>query len=398
MNRLAARKNRLAFEVLESRRVMAAGVKAATLAPSWFDSHLQNSVVRGLAKADYQDGVISRSEMIGLLRQVEQLGSVTSQVLADLQTVVTTADLFGGTNYVQVLSCDVVMGNSANAHYQGQVLGNLQVGSSGQQLDKLVNKWFLGTDHPLGTSDWGPTYAYRQVSGTLFVNGAAYTDIRQGGLGDCYFLASLAETALRNPGAIQSMFIVNGDGTYTVRFMHGSKAEYVTVDGQLPCDSYGRLVFQGMGAKATSTTNELWAALAEKAYVQMNECGWIRPTTWGGGQNQYTAISGGCMYMALNQITGQATVAYTSVSTTSGFNAFVTAFNAGKSICFGSKTSPASSSVVGNHAYAVVGYSAKTQTVTLFNPWGLNNGHDSGYVTMSWTLVKKNFDWFDRTA
>ena len=130
----------------------------------------------------------------------------------------------------------------------------------------------------------------------------------------------------------------------------------------------------------------------------MNECGWIRPTSWGGGQNKYTAISGGCMYMALNQITGQATVAYTSVSTTSGFNAFVAAFNAGKSICFGSKTSPASSSVVGNHAYAVIAYNTKTQTVTLFNPWGLNNGHDSGLVTLTWTQVKTSFDWFDRTA
>jgi len=31
----------------------------------------------------------------------------------------------------------------------------------------------------------------------------------------------------------------------------------------------------------------LWVALAEKAYVQMNEAGWLRPSSSGGGQNAY---------------------------------------------------------------------------------------------------------------
>ena len=30
------------------------------------------------------------------------------------------------------------------------------------------------------------------------------------------------------------MFIVNGDGTYTVRFNNGSQSQYVTVDSYLP--------------------------------------------------------------------------------------------------------------------------------------------------------------------
>ena len=206
--------------------------------------------------------------------------------MSDLQAIVNDTALFGGANYVQVLSSDVVLGNTANAHYQGAALGNLAVGSSATQLTDLVDKWFLGTDHPTGTDDFGNTYSYSQVSGVLFgANGPSYTDVRQGEIGDCYFLASLAEIAMQNPTAITSMFIVNGDGTYTVRFFNGSQAQYVTVDQQLPTTS-GTLIFDGLGASAASASNVLWVALAEKAYVEINECGWIRPSSWGGGHER----------------------------------------------------------------------------------------------------------------
>ena len=102
----------------------------------------------------------------------------------------------------------------------------------------------------MATSDWGPTYSYTVANGRLFNGTPSYADIRQGGLGDCYLLSSLGETALRTPAVIQNMFIVNGDGTYTVRFYHNGVADYVTVDSALPVDQYGRLVFNGNGALA----------------------------------------------------------------------------------------------------------------------------------------------------
>jgi hypothetical protein len=76
------------------------------------------------------------------------------------------------------------------------------------------------------------------------------------------------------------------------------------------------------------------------------------------------------------------------------FTAFVAAFNAGESIGFASYSTPASKSVVGGHAYAVVGYNAGAGTVTLFNPWGI----EYGLVTLTWTQVQQNFQYFDRTA
>jgi hypothetical protein len=79
----------------------------------------------------------------------------------------------------------------------------------------------------------------------------------------------------------------------------------------------------------------------------------------------------------------------------SSFTTFVNAYNSGKMIGFASYQTPAAGSgVVGGHAYAVVGYNATAQTVTLFNPWGI----EYGLLTMNWSQVQSNFMYFDRTA
>src|SRR5262249_48029716 len=156
---------------------------------------------------------------------------VDSTELADLRAIVANTSLFGSLGYVDQLASDVVNGSAANAHYLGQSLGNLAANSNGTQMEDLVGKWFLGTDHPIASGDVSHVYSsYRQFSGQLFVNGATYDDIRQGYLGDCYFMSTLGETALRDNSAITNMFIVNGDGTYTVKFFNAGQPVYVTVD------------------------------------------------------------------------------------------------------------------------------------------------------------------------
>ena len=190
------------------------------------------------------------------------------------------------------------------------------------------------------------------------------------------------------------MFIVNGDGTYTVRFYNNGVAEYVTVDSYLPTNSGGALIYANRGAYYANASNELWTALAEKAYVQINEMGWTRGSLTGNGQNSYAAIEGGYIYAALGHITGQSTIAFTYTTGTTSFTTFVNACNQGKSIGFASKSTPASTQVVGGHAYAVVGYNATNQTITLFNPWGV----EYGLVTMTWAQIQGSFQYFDRTA
>jgi hypothetical protein len=360
----------------------------STAVTNWFDTHVQDAALRSLGHSLYLDGKIDRNDIVTILKVSENNGIISATEFADLKAIVANTALFGGLDYVDQLASDVVNGNVANAKWQNSPLNNLCVNSPAAQMDLLISKWFFGCDRPTDGAN------YRQVSGQLFVGGVSYQDIKQGYLGDCYFVSTLAETALKNPSIITNMFIANGDGTYTVRFFNAGKPTYVTVDSYLPTDATGHLIYAGMGAMFNNTGNELWVALAEKAYAQLNQMGFVRPGLSGNGQNSFAAIEGGYINAAQSQITGFATVPFTATTAANSFQAFVTAYNQGKEIGFASKTTPASSSVVGSHAYAVVGYNASNQTVVLFNPWGIQYG----LLTLSWSQIQGSFSYFDRTA
>jgi hypothetical protein len=311
--------------------------------------------------------------MLALFTSAQDGSAVDATEFNDLKSIVANSSLFGTFDYVWKLSSYVVSGSSANANYQGGALGNLAAGSTDIQLGNLVNKWFLGLDRP------ATPYGYALASGQLFVDGPSYADIAQGGLNNCGIMAPLAEVALRSPATITNMFIVNGDGTYTVRFYNGSVAEYVTVDSYLP---------GGGGVYAGTPNGELWGALAEKACAQLNELSWCQFGYYIPTGNSYASIEYTYMYATLGHLTGQATVAFSSMTEST----FATAFSQGKSICFASNSG--APNVVGNHAYAVVGYDATTHTVTLFNPWGIGYG----LTTLTWSQMQANFSYFDRTV
>ena len=137
--------------------------------------------------------------------------------------------------------------------------------------------------------------------------------------------------------------------------------------------------------------------LLEKAFVQLHEMGWVRPGLSGNGQNSYAGIEGGYIYAALGQVTGQSTISFASTSS-GNFQTFVNAWNAGKSIGFATKSSPANSNIVGNHAYSVIGYNTSNQTITLYNPWGAQYGSYSVTLTLTWSQIQSDFSYFDRTA
>jgi hypothetical protein len=165
---------------------------------------------------------------------------------------------------------------------------------------------------------------------------------------------------------IQDMFIANGDGTYTVRFFKLGVADYVTVDEYLPTDASGRFVYASQGNLYNSPTNELWVALAEKAYAQLNESGWIGQDN----TNSYSGIATGFDTVAVTQITGLSTT-YAALD----FNAMASAFNAGRSMLVSSKVIGIASNVVPGHSYVVTGYDSSAETFTLFNPWGIDGNY-----------------------
>jgi uncharacterized protein with LGFP repeats len=324
----------------------------------------QGGTISWRADVGYRLG-FNRNQAIAALKISEANGVLDGNEFNFFHSVANDPQVFfdGPT---RVLLRKLIDGDPANARFQGVNVGNLAVNSPAWKVDDLERKWFEGQDHPTDVFLRGGVTinggVYQTVAGPLFgAGGPLYTDVYQGNLGDCTYMASLAEVAARNPFTIQSMFTDNGDGTYTVRFGHNGVPDYVTVDSQLP---------NGGGSFDSPTAGPIWAALAEKAFAQVNESGWLG--TIAPGLNSYGALdngNSGTVQAALTAITGLAT-------TTNGTD-IGAAWTAGRMIVLGTPNAPPNSLVEHNHAYAVVGYNPTTQQYTLFNPWGVNGGYDS---------------------
>lgn len=361
----------------------ATGQAAVTVLAS--SGTLKSTALAALVPSLDADGSISRQDMIQILTRVGTDGLVDATEFSDLKQILNQATTLNIPGYVQALAGDVINGNLANATYQGQPLGNLAAGSSSAQLTKLVNKWFLGTDHPTLCNT---SLVYTSTAGSLFPHTPSHTDEYQGQLGDCYFVAALGSLADSNPAAVQNMFIDNGDGTFTVRFYTGTygtiynysdgsisagfsnnvgTADYVTVDRMLPASTSGILAYAGYGANSANAANSLWIPLAEKAYAQWNETG----KEGRDNLNAYASIQGGWMATVDAQVLGYNATDY--IMTSTGKQVAINALNAKKAVTIGTlQWSGTNLGLYGSHAYSIIGYSATTDTFTLYNPWGFN--------------------------
>ena len=343
------------------------------------------------------DGSISRNDVIQILRTAETLGGgvISQGIMSDLKTLLADASALDMPGYVQVLAGDVINGNTANAHYQGQSLGNLGVGSTAAQLDDLIDKWFLGTDLP---STGGYGYSTINLTGSIFSATSSGTpshlDEDQGELGDCYLISSLGTIADSAPAAIQNMIVDNGVDaktglhTWTVRFYSNGTPDYVTVDNMLPT-SGGRLVFDGFGEGLTNPQG-LWIALIEKAYAQWNETG----KEGRDGSNTYTSIQGGWMADVDDQVLGHSASSYNLYSN-SDLQALITAMTSHEAVTIGTDSTSNASDLLsyglyGSHAYAVVGYNAASQTFTLYNPWGTSQPTQA----LTWSQLQATTEGF----
>jgi hypothetical protein len=367
------------------------GVAAVTILAN--SGGLQTPALASLVQSLDADGSISRPDMIQILRSVGGDGVVDAAEFTDLKTILSRAATLKIPGYVRALTGDVINGSAANAAFQGQPLGNLVAGSSAAQLNKLVDKWFLGADRPTLCNT---SLVYRSTAGSLFPRTPSHSDEYQGQLGDCYFISALGTLADSNPAAVQNMFIDNGDGTFTVRFYTGTygtiynyndgsisagfkdnigTADYVTVDRMLPTSAAGMLVYADYGANYADAANSLWIPLAEKAYAQWNETG----KEGRDGQNAYASIQGGWMATVDAQVLGYNAIDY--IMTRTSKQVAISALAANKAVTIGTlQWSGTNYGLYASHAYAIVGYNAFTDTFTLYNPWG---SHQPGPLTWS---------------
>ena len=75
----------------------------------------------------------------------------------------------------------------------------------------------------------------------VFKDGAHYDDIRQGSLGDCYFVATLSSSA-EVPTRIVKRFLTkvkNSCGIYAMTFFVNGYETPVIVDDYFPCNEHG---------------------------------------------------------------------------------------------------------------------------------------------------------------
>ena len=332
----------------------------------WFSQNLSDDGLAAIARSHFQDGKLDRNDMIAILTEAgSDDAQVDSQEFADLKTLVDSATDLQLDDYVHVLADNVVNGDPANQWFTGgarqrQTLGNLAVGSSAEQLNQLVDKWFLGGDRPTPLSS---SHNYQYIEGSLFQDGPSLFDIQQAQLGNCYYLAVLGSIAHERPQTIQEMFIDNGDGTFTVRFFNGSRAEYVTVDRYLPTLSNGNSPSAQFGSDPNNTNNELWVALAEKAYAQLSESNWI-------GQDQvnsYEAIEGGWTSKPTKHILSHQTS--TKQFADLDANDLIGWVNS-DAVLTVNIIGDGDYGIIDNHAYSLTDYDPASQTFHLHNPWG----------------------------
>jgi len=133
------------------------------------------------------------------------------------------------------------------------------------------DKEFPATDRSIGRAKknivWLRAAEFTEGEPKLFSGGITPNDIRQGELGDCYFLSSLSVLA-EKPERIEELFchhIENKFGAYCVTmYCDGIRCD-ILVDDKFPCDVKTRKPVFSHGDGP-----ELWVLLLEKAYAKVH--------------------------------------------------------------------------------------------------------------------------------
>ncbi|WP_377296967.1 C2 family cysteine protease [Rhizobium sp. SGZ-381] len=381
--------------------------------PTWASKIVTASIARDLSSA-ISTGTVTESGLATMMTNLVSTlttskSTLTAQHFNDLKTIATNLSTMGTTSsYINYVFNALVNGHSANATWTGGAassvkLGNLATGSTAAQLSNLTGKWLLGTDTPssavkVGSSNYKISYSI--ASKPLFAtSGPAMTDINQGGLGDCYFLASCAEIASHNADLLKSMFTDNGNGTYGVRFYSNGKPQYVTVNAQLA----------NGGSTFDHSSTSLWGQLAEKAWAQFQAGGIATGNTKVNYGNSYSTIgNGGYATNALAALTGatafteyygngsswsaytrNASLVYTGaqsgLTTASIQSSLISALNAGYNVVLSSYTNAKDAqnktTLVSSHAMSIYGFNSDTNMFKVYNPWGTAGASQSWRTT-----------------
>lgn len=153
-----------------------------------------------------------------------------------------------------------------NIHSIDQFMGySFDGGETSTPVGTQLNGGNLADPLAVYSSDpdkYVPLHLENFSSNPLFADsGPTHEDVKQGSVGDCYFLTALSAIASAKPEYIQQMVVDLGDGTYAVRFWDNGQEVYVRVDADLYVTDDGDLRYAKLG-----DNEAVWVAIVEKAY------------------------------------------------------------------------------------------------------------------------------------
>jgi hypothetical protein len=200
---------------------------------------------------------------------------------------------------------------------------------------------------------------------TLFVHGVPDPySVRQGDVGDCYFVAAVVAVAKQNPQSIVRMIHDNCDGTYTVSFPDGHAATVTTPTA----DEILR--------HSSTDGDGIWMPVLEKAFCAIRERDGI--FAFWPKEQPYDSGTAGLPAEGIHAMTGHSVdadfVALHSLDVTRA--KLKDTLGNGRVITLASHLQiPViqPSDIQGlprDHVYSVMSYDPKSDCVTIRNPWG----------------------------
>ena len=132
-----------------------------------------------------------------------------------------------------------------------------------------------------------PQEIYMQDEPMMIVDGIEPADVKQGILGDCWFLGSFMLLGM-NPNLLQNLIVYDGikSGFAVFQFFKNGKWQYVLVDTRIPYSQARKTPLYAHSSKA----QEFWVPLMEKAYAKLH--------------GNYEVINGGSMSVGMVDVSG----------------------------------------------------------------------------------------------